>query len=55
MNMDSEEIIEQRVRERIAEVVEKRSVQLKLKYRSQALKAVNEAREEGRQGGRGGG
>ena len=45
--MDPEEIIEQRVRERIAEVVEKRSSQLKAKFREQALKAVDEAREEG--------
>ena len=45
--MSTEEELERRVRERIAEVVEKRSSALKAKFREQALKAVNDAREEG--------
>ena len=39
--MSSEEELERRVRERIAEVVEKRSSALKAKFREQALKAVS--------------
>ena len=47
ISMDADEEVERRVRERIEEVVEKRSSALKAKFRDQALKAVNDAREEG--------